>query len=141
MKRSVPKVNLEELAQFSKLSGPGHILKGANYLYFSIQPTQEKVSYRKLYKDKNLTGFSVLNFKGSIIAYLIVYEGKAHRTTIDRDMMGAALFYSAGPGAHTKSKVAFSDSKFRVLTFSTPAVKDYFFSVKWKSMNPSGSAE
>ena len=130
-------LEINRLAQ----SAPIHkIVRGKNYLYFALQPTQEIVSLKSLCQKPNLRCYSVKNFKGSIIGYVVQLRKTPEDINISE--FGVSIFYSK-PKKIEKTekinykyrnlKVSFSDTKFRSISFGS---MDHFFSVKWRSNNP-----
>jgi len=138
LKRKAPTPTLkkhieEELRQVAQHVESQRIVRGSCYVYFSIQPSQEEIQICFLFSQKNIDCFVVKNFKNNIIGYLILYKKEP---LIKSSEFGSAFFYSA-KASYKKMKVEFSDSKFRIISFDA---SDYFFSVKWKSINPSMEA-
>lgn len=128
---SFPKQKLEEIKTISKNAKPHITVQGNGYLYFSIQPTQEDISLKSIAKEKNVSCYSVLNFKGTVIGYVVLLKKKPLLLNIEE--FGAAIFYTKAD-IYKKAKIIFSDQKFRVIAFDS---NDIFVSVKWKSNNPS----
>ena len=116
-----------EIKQIAQRTDPQKIVRGKNYVYFSIQPSQEEVTFLGLGKRGKLNIYSVNNFRGATIGYLVSYRDAQIRAT----EFGVAFFYSKRQ-SYQKLRVDFSDSRFRLLSFDA---KDYFASVKWKSGN------
>jgi hypothetical protein len=116
-----------EVKQIAQRTDPQKIVRGKNYVYFSIQPSQEEVTFARLGRRGKLTFYSVNNFRSAVIGYLVCYR----EAQIQATEFGVAFFYSKKQ-SYQKLKVDFSDSRFRLLSFDS---KDYFASVKWKSGN------
>jgi hypothetical protein len=133
---------LTELGKIAETAPPHNIVRGKNYLYFSLAPTQEAISTKEICNKPNLKCYAVRNFKNSTIGYLALLGKKPDNMTLNE--FGVALYFSkVGKGKdlkkanlqYRKPNVTFSDAKFRVLSFDN---KDYFCSVKWRSNNPVG---
>lgn len=112
------------------------IVDSEDYIYFCIAPSYEGVRFNNLYRDEFIRVLMVLNFKMNPIGYLIYFESfPEHRKISD---FGAAFYFSKSKKKFKQYgavDIAFSDPKFRVISFDK---KDYFASVKWKSINPTG---
>jgi hypothetical protein len=124
-----PKLKLLQINELARLASPRQIVLNKGYIYFVIQNTQEDVSLKSLVKTKTIQCYSVLNFRGVIIGYIVRYNKKPF---LNVNEFGASIFYSKAKD-YKKVKVQFHDQKFRLLSYDT---KDFFASVKWKSNNP-----
>jgi hypothetical protein len=136
---SFSRSTLREIEQVAQSAPFKKIVQGKNYLYFSLQPTQEEITIKAVYKKPHLKCYAVKNFKKSIIAYIVQLSKKPQDICIHE--FGVAIFYSKVSKAKNKKvnfdyknlKVPFSDAKFRIIALDS---KDYFVSVKWRSNNP-----
>jgi hypothetical protein len=124
-----PKIKLLQINELARLASPRQIVLNKGYIYFVIQNTQEDISLKSLVKTKTIQCYSVLNFRGVIIGYIVRYNKKPF---LNVNEFGASIFYSKAKD-YKKVKVQFHDQKFRLLSYDT---KDFFASVKWKSNNP-----
>ena len=130
---ALAKTTIKEINRLARSAPTHRIIQGVNYLYFSLQPTQEEIKLKTLCTKPNLRCYSVLNFKGSIIGYVVQFGKKP--VDLNIDALGVAIYYSKSGECPTYKKLSipFFDSKFRVLLLDS---KDYFVSVKWRSNNP-----
>lgn len=124
-----PKIKLLQINELARLASPRQIVLNKGYIYFVIQNTQEDISLKSLVKTKTIQCYSVLNFRGVIIGYIVRYNKKPF---LNVNEFGASVFYSKAKD-YKKVKVQFHDQKFRLLSYDS---KDFFASVKWKSNNP-----
>lgn len=132
-----------EINDLSRSAPPCKLVHGGNYLYFSLQPTQEEIKFKEICRVSLLKCFEIRNFKNTMIGYFVLF-GKPPEF-LNLHEYGAAIFYNKIVGRvpdlrkaglqYKNIKVCFSDAKFRVLSFDK---KDVFISTKWKSNNPTG---
>jgi hypothetical protein len=139
-KFQLTKVITTEINQIAASPNSHLIVQGANYLYFSMQPTQEIVTFKEICRRPNIKCYAVRNFKGATIGYTVLLAQKPLELKMDE--FGAAIFFSPLGKAkdlkksnlqYKRLQVPFSDAKFRIISFDS---KDFFVSVKWKSNNP-----
>lgn len=128
VKSAKPKV-FDEVRGVVKRAKPFHIVKGKNYLYFCVQPTQEGIVFQQVLKKKLLSIAAVYNYKDSIIGYLVEFPTKKPYLDISKGAEGAGICFTTKM-EHTKPKLVFADQKLRVVSFEN---NDFYVSVKWKS--------
>lgn len=117
---------LHEINQIIREAPIHKIVRGKQYLYFSIQPTQEQLVMQEIHRDNNITCYAIRNFRENIVGYCVDYNGTPK---IAPEELGIGIFYTEKVKYRGLTKL-FSDQKFRLFGFDDG---DYFASVKWRS--------
>jgi hypothetical protein len=119
----------EEIRKIGKLAKPYHIVKGSDYIYFCVQPTQDNMVFQQTITKPNLSLISIYNVRDNIVGYLVKYKGKPF-LNISENAEGVGIFFTDNM-TYKKPKVLYSNQKVRVLQFGS---KDFYVSIKWKTL-------
>jgi len=119
-----------EIKALAPVAEPFRIVRGARYLYFPLQNSQEEISFHPVAGlPSNLQACLVKNYKNTVIGYSVAFMGRK-LPVLDLNEFGAAIFFGKAKRYRAAPQVLFTDQKFRVVGFDGV---DFWVSVKWKS--------
>jgi hypothetical protein len=131
---------IEELKKICQVCSPTTIVRGKSYLYFSITPTTDAVTFAVKAEDPRVAIYEAVNERSATIGYCVLIKSNQKNQLAQNSDYGVGLYFSRAR-QYRRMKALFTDTRFRAVRFGGV---DYFFSTKWKSgqdMDPTGWAQ